>query len=95
MKVAIVASICLPTVANLFVYPVGALDVFNYMIELKLAYGYGEKPYLVTFAGYRDDPFALPAFLVDVPLFWTRLADGLRSSGCGGWVQNHHGAPRR
>jgi hypothetical protein len=25
---------------------------------------------LVTFAGYRDDPFALPAFLVDVPLFY-------------------------
>src|SRR5687768_15377401 len=69
-KVAIVASICLPAVANLFVYPVGALDVFNYMIELKLAYGYGENPYLVTFAGYRDDPFALPAFLVDVPLFY-------------------------
>ena len=40
------------------------------MIELKLAYGYGENPYLVTFAGYRDDPFALPAFLVDVPLFY-------------------------
>src|SRR3712207_613682 len=58
------------SIANLFVYPVGALDVFNYMIELKLAYGYGENPYLVTFAGYRDDPFALPAFLVDVPLFY-------------------------
>jgi hypothetical protein len=69
-KVAIIAAICLPAIANLFVYPVGALDVFNYMIELKLAYGYGENPYLVTFAGYRHDPFALPAFLVDVPLFY-------------------------
>jgi hypothetical protein len=69
-KIAIVAMICLPAIANLFVYPVGALDVFNYMIELKLAYGYGENPYLVTFAGYRHDPFALPAFLVDVPLFY-------------------------
>ena len=69
-RIAIVAMICLPAIANLFVYPVGALDVFNYMIELKLAYGYGENPYLVTFAGYRDDPFALPAFLVDVPLFY-------------------------
>jgi hypothetical protein len=69
-KIAIVAMIGLPAIANLFVYPVGALDVFNYMIELKLAYGYGENPYLVTFAGYRDDPFALPAFLVDVPLFY-------------------------
>src|SRR5215216_3565013 len=69
-KIAIVAMIGLPALANLFVYPVGALDVFNYMIELKLAYGYGENPYLVTFAGFRDDPFALPAFLVDVPLFY-------------------------
>jgi hypothetical protein len=69
-RLAIVAMVCLPAIANLFVYPVGALDVFNYMIELKLAYGYGENPYLVTFAGYRDDPFALPAFLVDVPLFY-------------------------
>jgi hypothetical protein len=67
---AIVTMVGLPAIANLFVYPVGALDVFNYMIELKLAYGYGENPYLVTFAGYRDDPFALPAFLVDVPLFY-------------------------
>jgi hypothetical protein len=69
-RIAIVGMIALPAIANLFVYPVGALDVFNYMIELKLAYGYGENPYLVTFAGYRDDPFALPAFLVDVPLFY-------------------------
>ena len=69
-RIAIVAMIALPAIANLFVYPVGALDAFNYMIELKLAYGYGENPYLVTFAGYRDDPFALPAFLVDVPLFY-------------------------
>ncbi|MBW3631971.1 MAG: hypothetical protein KY456_02975, partial [Chloroflexi bacterium] len=69
-KSAIVMLISLPAIANLFVYPVGALDVFNYMIELKLAYGYGENPYLVTFAGYRDDPFALPAFLVNVQLFY-------------------------
>ena len=70
VKSAIVMLISLPAIANLFVYPVGALDVFNYMIELKLAYGYGENPYLVTFAGYRDDPFALPAFLVNIPLFY-------------------------
>ena len=69
-KTAIVLFISLPAIANLFVYPVGALDVFNYMIELKLAYGYGENPYLVTFAGHRDDPFALPAFLVNIPLFY-------------------------
>ena len=59
-----------PGIANILLYPVGALDVFNYMIELKLAYHYDQNPYLVTFAAYRADSFALPAFLVDVPLFY-------------------------
>ena len=69
-KLATVLLVVGPGIANLLVYPVGALDAFNYMIELKLTYHYGQNPYLVTFAGYRDDPFALPAFLVDVPLFY-------------------------
>ena len=59
-----------PGIANVFIYPVGALDAFNYLIELKLAFHFDQNPYLITFAGYRDDPFALPAFLVDVPLFY-------------------------
>jgi hypothetical protein len=59
-----------PVVANVLLYPVAALDVFNYMIELKLAYHYDQNPYLVTFEAYREDPFALPAFLVDVRLFY-------------------------
>ncbi len=59
-----------PAVVNVLLYPVGALDVFNYMIELKLAYHYDQNPYVVTFAAFRADPFALPAFLVDVPLFY-------------------------
>ncbi|CAA9535132.1 MAG: hypothetical protein AVDCRST_MAG73-1314 [uncultured Thermomicrobiales bacterium] len=59
-----------PGLVNLWLYPVGALDVFNYMIELKLAFHFDENPYLTTFAAYRADPFALPAFLVDVKLFY-------------------------
>lgn len=69
-KIAIVLLFVAPSVANLFLYPVGALDVFNYLVELKLTYGYGQNPYLTTFAAYRDDPYALPAFLVNVPLFY-------------------------
>ena len=69
-KAATLLLVVGPAVANVLVYPVGALDAFNYMIELKLTYHYDQNPYLVTFAGYRDDPFALPAFLVDVPLFY-------------------------
>jgi len=69
-KLATILMVVGPGLANVLVYPVGALDAFNYMIELKLTYHYDQNPYLVTFAGYRDDPFALPAFLVDVPLFY-------------------------
>ncbi|MDP9366162.1 MAG: hypothetical protein M3Q10_18405 [Chloroflexota bacterium] len=70
IRLGVVALVVGPGIANVLVYPVGALDVFNYMVELKLAYHYDQNPYLATFAGYRDDPFALPAFLVDVPLFY-------------------------
>lgn len=59
-----------PAIANVALYPVGALDVFNYMIELKLAYHYDQNPYLVTFEAYRLDSFARSAFLVDIPLFY-------------------------
>ncbi len=51
-------------------YPVGALDVFNYLIEIKLAFHYDANPYLETFKGYRRDSFALPAFLIDTRLFY-------------------------
>jgi hypothetical protein len=69
-KLAIALFIAGPAVANLLLYPVGALDVFDYLVELKLAYWYGQNPYLTTFAQYQSDPFALPAFLVKVPLFY-------------------------
>ena len=70
IKVAMGLTLAGPIIATVLLYPVGALDVFNYMIELKLTYHYDQNPYLTTFAAYRDDPFALPAFLVDVPLFY-------------------------
>jgi hypothetical protein len=59
-----------PAIVNVLLYPVGALDVFNYMTELKLTFFFDKNPYLVTFEAYREDPFALPAFLVNVPLFY-------------------------
>src|SRR5690606_11972045 len=70
VKLSIVALVVSAAIANIALYPVGALDVFNYMIELKLAFHYGENPYLVTFEAFRDDPYALPAFLVDITLFY-------------------------
>lgn len=70
LKLTTALLIAAPVVANVLLYPVGALDVFNYMVELKLTYHYDQNPYLVTFFDYRADSFALPAFLVDIPLFY-------------------------
>lgn len=70
IRLGVVTLVVGPAIANVLMYPVGALDVFNYLIELKLTFFYDQNPYLVTFAAFRDDPFALPAFLVDTPLFY-------------------------
>jgi hypothetical protein len=40
------------------------------MIELKLTFQYDQNPYVVTFEAYRADPYALPAFLVNILLFY-------------------------
>ncbi len=69
-KLGIATLILGPVIANVCLYPVGALDVFNYMIELKLTYFFDQNPYLVTFEAYRSDSFSLPAFLVDIRLFY-------------------------
>ena len=70
VKLAVIALIVGPATINVFLYPVGALDVFNYMVELRLAYYYGDNPYLVTISQYQGDPFAKYAFLNRVPLFY-------------------------
>ncbi len=69
-KAGIVALALGPAVFNVFLYPVGALDVFNYMIELKLAFHYDKNPYLVTFHDYVRDSYAQSAFLTNVYLFY-------------------------
>jgi len=70
VKLVALVMFTAPAIANVALYPVGALDVFNYMIELKLTFHYDQNPYLTTFEAYRTDSFALPAFLVDIPLFY-------------------------
>jgi hypothetical protein len=69
-KLGIAALFLGPAIGNILLWPVGALDVFNYMIELKLTYHYDQNPYLVTFERYRADSYAGPAFLVGVTLFY-------------------------
>lgn len=70
LKAGIAGSVLGPGVINVLLYPVGALDVFNYLIELKLTYVFDRNPYVETFEQFRHDPFALPAFLVNTPLFY-------------------------
>ena len=69
-RATLAASIAVAALASVLLYPVGALDVFNYLVELKLAFHYDQNPYLVTFEAYKDDSFARSAFLVDLPLFY-------------------------
>jgi hypothetical protein len=69
-KVGLAGLVIGPAVGSVLIYPVGALDVFNYMIELKLTYHYDQNPYLVTFRNYVPDSYATPAFLTDVKLFY-------------------------
>jgi hypothetical protein len=70
LKVGVLIAILGPGIINILLYPVGALDVFNYLIEIKLAYHYDINPYLETFEQYRSDSYALPAFLVKSYLFY-------------------------
>jgi hypothetical protein len=70
MKLGVAAAVLGPGAINVLLYPVGALDVFNYLVEIKLTYHYDVNPYLETFKAYRRDSFALPAFLIDTRLFY-------------------------
>jgi alpha-1,6-mannosyltransferase len=69
-KATLIASTLSAILSNILIYPVGALDVFNYIIELKLAFFYHQNPYLITFASYAFDPFSKYAFFNNLPLFY-------------------------
>lgn len=71
MWLSLAALIAGPAAVNIAMYPVGALDVFNYLTELKIAFHYGENPYLHTFESrWPSDSYAAPAFLMNVTLFY-------------------------
>jgi len=73
MKVTIVLLVVGVAVINLFLYPVGALDVYNYIIELKLPFFYHQNPYVTTFQNHPTDPASTFAFFLNVPLFYGPL----------------------
>ncbi len=54
---------------NVLLYPITAIDVFYYLAELKLAYGYRQNPYLVSFVpSFAADPIARFGWPLHVPL---------------------------
>lgn len=58
-------------VLNIMIYPVVAIDVFVYLIELKLAYFYRQNPYVVTVApAFLGDPWARYAIFLQSPLIY-------------------------
>ena len=63
---------------NAFLFPVGALDVFRYMVALKLFYFYDGNPFLQGFMEHETDPFAKHGFLLHLPNakgpFWVLIS---------------------
>lgn len=71
IKAAALAFMLGPAAINIFLYPAGALDVFNYMVDLKLAYHFHANPYVVTMPDYlMQDPIVQSAFQLHIPLFY-------------------------
>jgi hypothetical protein len=71
VKVGGLAFMLGPAIVNIFLFPAGALDVFNYMVDLKLAFHYGDNPYVVTNPPFiMEDPIIRSAFLLHIPLFY-------------------------
>jgi hypothetical protein len=71
LKIAALAFMLGPALVNIAIYPAGALDIFNYMVDLKLAYHYDANPYVVTMPDYiMQDPITRSAFLLHIPLFY-------------------------
>jgi hypothetical protein len=74
--IAVLVIVC--GVINVLIYPVGALDVFHYLTQLKLTYFYDRNPYLEIFAQFAEDPYYPYAFnmhrTLGYPPFWLLLS---------------------
>jgi hypothetical protein len=68
LKVSVILAVTGGCAINALIYPIGALDVFNYVIHNKLTYYYGQNPYLITADWFAMDHFAPFGFFLDKPL---------------------------
>ncbi len=59
LKIGFGVAIIGVALVNIFLYPIGAVDVFYYLCQLKLQFFYAQNPYLTAFAPlHESDPFA-------------------------------------
>jgi alpha-1,6-mannosyltransferase len=54
-------------IALLFIYPIGANDLFDYIFRGRIQTVYHENPYYVTPSAHPDDPFSKYAFWQSIP----------------------------
>lgn len=62
-----------PIIIAIFIYPIGALDIFNYVAESKLFFFYKANPYTTTFNTNLSDPLNNFAIFLNVPLAYGPL----------------------
>lgn len=93
VKLALAGLIGVAAAINIGLYPVGAIDLFSYLGQLKLVYVYHQNPYLATFLPmYAADPLVRFAPFLELPLVygpaWVALAGWpLRLAGFGDLLQ--------
>jgi len=56
VKISLFFACIISAVLNILTHPVGAPDIFNYIINCKMAYFYHLNPYIHTFQSFGDDP---------------------------------------
>ncbi|MHB0877748.1 MAG: glycosyltransferase 87 family protein [Anaerolineae bacterium] len=61
-------SLAVASLANVLLYPVGARDVFHYLMTLDIYVKHHANPYLVVYASLPQDIFARYGFVFDAPL---------------------------
>lgn len=68
LKLAITAMSVGGGLVSIFIYPMGAIDLFYYIAQIKIAFGYHANPYLVTFVpSFADDPLAKLGWPLHIP----------------------------
>ncbi len=56
MKLTLICSCIVSALLAILTYPLGAPDMFNYIISCKLAYFHHLNPYIHTFSAFTTDP---------------------------------------